>query len=171
MDDLLFFASPPTIELCTNRFINVPVVLKYDDTALISVTQAERAGFTTEFAIYSPDGIYIAKVKGSRLFVTQDGRKANLSLRHPPNMTVCELDGQTLFEVHRKEPAALSTYAELYTPDGSFVKCGDNPRPDLIKPGGDHVQVGRMIMSGNLVSDCGVGIWVRSDGSVAIGCV
>ncbi len=170
MDDLLFFDSPPMIELCTNRFINVPVVLKYDDTPLISVTQTEKAGFTTEFAIYNSDGVYIAKVKGSRLFLTEDGKKSNLSLRQPPNMTVCELGGQTLFEIHRDKAAALRTRAELYTPDGSFLKCLDNPKPELIKHTGDHLQVGGMIMSGNLISDCSIGIWIRSDGSVAIGC-
>ncbi len=73
MDDLIFFDSPPMIELCTNRFINVPVVLKYDDTPLILVTQTKKAGLTTEFAIYNSDGVYIAKVKGS---LTEDGDKA-----------------------------------------------------------------------------------------------
>ncbi len=103
MDDLHFFDSPPVIELCTNKFINVPVVLKYDDTPLISVTRMEDAGFTTEFKIYNSDGVYIAKAKGSQLFLTEDGEKSNLSIRHPSNMTVCELDGKTLFEIHRDE--------------------------------------------------------------------
>ncbi len=167
MDDLLFFDSPPIIELCTNRFINVPIVLKYDDTPLISVTQTKKAGFATEFAIYNSDGVYIAKVKGS---LTEDGKKSNFSLRQPPNMTVCELGEQTLFEIHRDKAAALRTHAELYTPDGNFLKCLDNPKPELIKPAGDHLQVGGMIMSGNLISDCSVGIWIRNNGSVAIGC-
>ncbi len=103
MDDLLFFDFPQMIELCTNRFINVPVVLKYDDTPLISVTQTKKAGFATEFAIYNSDGVYIAKVKGS---LTEDGKKSNFLLRQPPNMTVCELGGQTLFEIHRDKAAA-----------------------------------------------------------------
>ena len=170
MSDLLFFESPPTIELCTNIFINVPVILKYDDTPLISVTQTENSGFTTKFAIYNSDGVYIAKVKGSRLFLTEDGKKSNLSLRQPTNMTVCELDGQTLFEIHRDEAAALRTHAELYTPDGNFLKCLDNPRPELIKPAGNHLQVGGMIMSGNRISGCSVGIWIQSNGSISIGC-
>ncbi len=103
MDDLLFFDSPPMIELCTSRFINVSVVLKYDDTPLISVTQAKKAGFATKFTIHNSDGVYIAKVKGS---LTEGGKKSNLSLRQPPNMTVCELGGQTLFEIHRDKAAA-----------------------------------------------------------------
>ncbi len=103
MHDIFFFDSSPMIELCTNRFINAPVVLKYDDTPLISVTQTKKAGFTTEFAIYNSDGVYIGKVKGS---LVEDGKKSNLSRRQPPNMTVCELGGQTLFEIHRDKAAA-----------------------------------------------------------------
>ena len=132
MDDL-HFQNSPTVKFCTNYFLNVKTLLQYDDTPLIAMTGSVSAGFETEFRIFNQDGVYIAKVTGSRLFLTPDGEKSNLELRHPDKMTVCELDGKTLFEVSRTGPAALSTEAELFTPDGAFLRCAANPRPDIIK--------------------------------------
>lgn len=84
-------------------------------------------------------------------------------------MTVCTLGGKTLFEIRREEAAALKTSAELYTPTGYFVKYKDQT-PSLVNPNGDALQVGGIVMTGSTFSGCYIGIWIKSDGSTAIGC-
>lgn len=37
----IYFQSPPEVTLTTNFFINVPVVLKYDDTPIIEIVKYE----------------------------------------------------------------------------------------------------------------------------------
>jgi len=37
----IYFQSPPKVILTTNIFIDVPVVLKYDDTPLIEIVKYE----------------------------------------------------------------------------------------------------------------------------------
>lgn len=168
--DDLFFSTTPSIDFGSNTFVNVPVILQYDDAPLIEVVQIQPAGFTTQFRIFGSDGAYLAKAVGSRLHLTNDGRKANLTLRHPPLVTVCELNGKTLFEIRRKEAAALKTDAELFTSDGRFVKVtnGDVP-PGLFQADGTALRVGGIIMSGNFFRGMRIGIWVKSTGEVAIG--
>jgi len=120
--DKLIFTQSPAVTIATNTFINVPVILQYDETPLILIVQAQPAGYTTQIPIYHSDGTYLAKVIGSRLFPTPAGEKAGLKLEHPPKMTVCKLGDRTLFEIIREEAAALKTRAELHAPDGYFVK-------------------------------------------------
>jgi hypothetical protein len=172
MDTLLFFKSP-AVTIATNTFVNVPVILQFEDTPLIEVVRTEvtedkRIAFTTQIPIYHPDGTYLAKAVGSRLFTTKEGEKAGLVLRYPKNMTVCELEGKTLFEIHRQGAAAISAHAELYTPEGAFVKCPASLKPQLFL-GGTEIKIGGVTMIGNTFAGVRIGIWMRKDGSLAIG--
>jgi hypothetical protein len=125
-DDLIFL-DRPTFQLGSNTFADVPVIVEYRGTPIIEVSQVENAGFTSQFRIYNPSGDYLAKVKGTQLYeVSEAGKKSNLRLRHPHRMTVCELDGRTLFEVRRTSAAALKASAELHTPDGLFIRVGED---------------------------------------------
>ena len=74
----LVFQSSPSITVATNTFINVPVILKYEDTPLMEVIKEQGIGFTTQIPIYHSDGTYLAKVKGNRIFPTEAGKKANV---------------------------------------------------------------------------------------------
>jgi len=123
MSDPLIFSQSPTVTFATNTFLRVPVILQQDASPLIEVVQTKQAGFTTKFHIYHPDGTDLAVVVGSRLILRPDGQKAGLKMHHPAGKTVCELDGQTLFEIRRTEAAALSTAAELYTPTGVLIRA------------------------------------------------
>jgi len=125
-DSKLVYVPSNVVELATNTFIDVPVILQYDNTPIISTSKVEEAGYTVEFGIYHSDGTYLAKVVGPRLFATEDGKKAGVVMRHLPGVTACELAGKTLFEIRRTEAAALKTQAELYTPDGTFIRANDN---------------------------------------------
>jgi hypothetical protein len=89
------------------------------------MVRSEGAGFTTQITIFHKDGTYLAKVKGTQMYLTPDGAKAGLKLRHPGLMTVCEMGTETLFEVRRDYAAPLKLTAELYTPTGGFIKGYD----------------------------------------------
>lgn len=165
----LVFQEIPQVELGTNIFVNCPTILQFDDDPLIQVVKIQDVGFSTQIPIYHSDGTYLAKVVGSQLFATPDGRKAGVELEHPDKMTVCKLGGTTLFEIRREGPASLKTAAELYTPRGFFVKYS-NATPSLVDSKGGALQVGGMIMQGNMFSGCRIGVWLKSNGSISLGC-
>jgi hypothetical protein len=162
----LIFSESPAITIATNTFINVPIILQYEDTPLMKIIKTQDAGYTTEIPIYHPNGTYLAKVVGSRLFTTPDGDKAGLTLNHPHRKTVCKLGEQVLFEITRTEAAALKTYAELYTPDGYFVRCTDSPQLELIDESGSALELRGLKLVGNVFRNCSVGILIRKDGTV-----
>ncbi|AJG17298.1 hypothetical protein RK21_05790 [Pseudomonas plecoglossicida] len=74
-----------------------------------------------------------------------------------------------LFEIQREEAAALKTAAELYTPNGYFVKY-TSLQPGIIDSEGNELNVNGLIMTGNTFAGARIGIWMKSDGSVGIGC-
>lgn len=166
----LIFQTSPKVMFATNRFINVPIILQYDETPLISIVREESLGFTTEIPIYHPDGTYLAKVNGTRIFATEEGEKAGLKMNYPKNMTVCEMNGQTLFEIFHEPGDSFRTHAELYTPNGCFIKSNDAAMPEVISSSGEALQIGGIRISDSTFSGCRIGIWLKSDGNCAIGC-
>ena len=170
MENKLIFFQTPQVTMATNIFINVPVILQYEDIRLVEVVKVEKAGFTTQIPIYHPDGTYLAKVVGSQIYRTEIGKKAGLTLRYPKDMTVCEFNGQVLFEIHRLGAAALRAKAELFTPDGAFVKCPDDLLPTLFFGEKEKaIHINGVTFTGNTFMNLRIGIWVRKDGSVSIG--
>src|SRR6266542_407800 len=166
----LIYQEAPIVHLASNTFIDVPTVLQYEDVPLISVVHVAEAGFTAEIPIYHSDGTYLAKVVGSQIYPTAAGKKAGLILRHPGHATVCELNKQTLFELIREEAAALKTRAELYTPDGSFIRCADEGLARyVLGPKQEHLKIGNLTMIRSSVEHCKIGILVRKNGSIAVG--
>lgn len=169
-NEQLLFSAAPEIVFATNRFINVPVILQYDETPLIEVVNEVQAGYTTKFSIYHNDGTYLAKVVGSRLFSTPDGVKAGLQLSFPDLMTVCKMENRTLFEIRRRESAALATEAELFTPDGSFIRSrGPEFSGSILKMKDQPLSVGRLTLFECTLSGCPIGIHVRSNGTTGVG--
>lgn len=168
--DKLVFQTSPTVTLATNLFVDVPVILQFDDTPLLSIVREQALGFTTEIPIFHSDGTYLAKVKGTRVYPTKDGEKAGIEMRQPKGMTVCEMGGKTLFEISHQAGDAFRTQAELYTPTGFFVKSSDSPVPQIIDNTGRGLQVGGIHMSECSITGFRIGIWLKSDGSCAIGC-
>ena len=166
----LIYQTSPAVNLATNIFIGVPTILQFDDTPLISIVKEQSLGFTTEIPIFHADGTYLAKVNGTRVFSTEDGKKAGIVMRSLPNMTVCEVADRTIFEVFHQKGDAFRIQAELSTPSGFFVKLADGPVPGLLSSNGQALRVGGMVMRGNTVQGCRIGIWLKSDGSCAQGC-
>jgi hypothetical protein len=102
------------------------------------------------------------------LFLTSEGNKAGLSLEYLNKITVCKLGKRVLFEIIRQEAAALKTRAELYTPDGYFIKVSESPQPELFDASGNSLKIRGVIMSGNTFVNCHIGVWIKKDGSVSI---
>lgn len=102
------------------------------------------------------------------VMTTEAGENAGLVLKFPKNMTVCELDGKTLFEIHRDGAAAISARAELYAPDGVFVKCPVDLSPQLFFKGSE-IKIGGVVMSQSTIEGWQIGIWIRKDGRIVIG--
>jgi hypothetical protein len=83
---------------------------------------------------------------------------------------VCELDGKPVFELIRDGAAALKTRAELYTPNGSFIRCADeNLAGYVIGTKQGHLKIGGLTMMGCSFRGVRIGIWVRADGTLQIG--
>ena len=64
---------------------------------------------------------------------------------------------------------AFKANAELYAPDVYFVKCTDAPKLELFDLKGSAIQVGGVTMIGNVFQNLSIGIWLRKNGSCAIG--
>ena len=167
--DKLIYQTAPSVTFATNKFVNVPIILQYDDTPLISIIKLQEIGYTTEIPIYHPDGTYLAKVNGTRIYATETGKKAGLEMRYLKDMTVCEMNGKTLFEIFHEAGDSFRTHAELYTPKGYFIKSHDAPIPEVIKSNGEMLEIGGVRMSNTLFSGWRIGIWLKSDGSCVIG--
>lgn len=165
----LIFQSSPSITIATNTFINVPVILKYEETPLIEVINEQGIGFTTQIPIYHSDGTYLAKVKGNRVYPTEEGKKAKIEIRDLEGKFICSLDKKVLFEITHGVGDAFKATAELYTPDGYFIKCSNAPKPELFDLSGNAISVVGITMKGIVFQRLSIGIWLRKDGSCAIG--
>jgi len=67
--ETIIYQTSPRVLLATNTFINVPVILKYEDTNLIEIIRETSLGYTTQIPIYHSDGTYLAKATGNRLYL------------------------------------------------------------------------------------------------------
>jgi hypothetical protein len=164
----LIYQSSPTVTFATNTFFNVPVILQYEDTPLISVVHEQQLGYTTEIPIYHSDGTYLAKVRGTRIFPTDDGAKSGLVMRPLAHTTVCELNGRTVFEIEHATGDSFKTRAELYTPDGHFLKCTDSI-PQITDGAGKPLQIRGVTMTRNRFANVRIGVKIFKDGRIAIG--
>jgi hypothetical protein len=165
----LVYHSTPRVTFASNTFINVPTIFQFDETPLISIVREENLGFTTEIAVYHSDGTYLAKVRGTRVYATGEGEKAGVVIRQFPSLWVCTVAGRTAFEIRQEPGDAFRTQAELYTPNGCFVKVANDPKPELLRANGEALKIAGATLSGNLFENLRIGVWLRSDGSLAIG--
>lgn len=165
----LIYHSTPHVTFASNTFVNVPIILQFDDTPLISVVKEQDLGYTSEIPVYHSDGTYLAKVRGTRVYATNEGKAAKVEIIQRPEVWVCTVEGRTAFEIHQQPGDAFRTHAELYTPNGYFVKVSDAPKPEVVSASGETLQVGGITMIGNLFSNLGIGVLGRSDGTVLIG--
>ena len=165
----LTFQESPTVTIATNTFINVPVILQYEDEPLIEIVGGQKTGFTTRIPIYHSDGTHLAMVTGNRVYSTEAGKKANVEIRDLYGKFICSLDNKVIFELTHGVGDAFTASAELYAPDGCFVKCTDAPGLELFDLSGGAIQVGGIKMTDCTVQNRAIGILLRKDGSCGIG--
>ena len=165
----LVFSKSSAITVATNTFINVPVIVQYDDTPLIEVVNQQALEFTTQLSVFHPDGTYLAKVKGNRVFPTEEGKKSKIDVITESSKFVCTLEGNPIFELSHQTGEKFKADAELYTPTGYFVKFDDRPQPTIINTSKESIKVGGVIMSGNIFQNLSIGVLIKSNGSMLIG--
>jgi len=165
MENKLLFSESPEIVVATNRFIDVPIIVQYESTPMLEVVRVQGAGFTTRIPIYHNDGTYLAIVVGSQLHATEDGKKAGVTLRHPQGATICEINGKPVFEITRKDAAALKMSAELHTLDGSFLRWSESEMEGVLFGNKDQpLRIKGLTMKDCEVKCCRIGIHVTKDG-------
>jgi len=165
----LIFSRECKFELATNIFINVPVILKYEDLNLIEIINEAGIEYTTKIPIFHSDGTHIADAKGNRIYKTPEGKNIGIEIIQEPRLWICELENKPIFEIRQKAPDFFKTTAELFTNDGYFIKYSDNPSPILIAANGEYLKIGGITMSGNVFNGGRVGIHIMKNGSVGIG--
>lgn len=118
----LIFNQTPVINIASNTFINVPIILRYEDINLIEVVRKQTFGYYTKIPIYHSDGTYLGVARNSRFFPNSKGEKANVIIDKYFGLWICKMNGKELFEIRQQTGNLFKTTAELYTNDGSFVK-------------------------------------------------
>ncbi|MDR1004685.1 MAG: hypothetical protein LBL97_06750 [Prevotellaceae bacterium] len=160
MDTSLVFQTHPKVEIAGNTFINVPVILQYEDVNLIEVVHDMEIGYTSRIPIYHPDGTKLAVATGNRLYPTNEGKNTNLQIDKYEGVWVCKLDNRELFEIHQQTGDAFKTIAELYTQDGFFIKIPDQPFLNLFNA--EKLQIDKFTMMGNTFIGGSVGIRIKN---------
>ena|GEM_PF-1136308 len=153
MAERLIFTQSPAIVIASNTFIcRIPI--RYRDTPMLEfvkeLTTLNTDTFTTKIPIFHSDGTKLAVVKGANIYPTKEGEKSGVTMRHPPDVTVCELNGRPVFEIRRRGAAAISMTAELHTFDGAFLKWSEVSLSGLLTTGaGNSLQIGGLTLKGN----------------------
>ena len=78
------------------------------------------------------------------------------------------MNKQILFEIRDNRNNKLKMTAELYTPDGSLVKCNNSQFPELIDANGKAVLINNY-KSNCIISEADIGMWIKKYGSCKIG--
>ena len=165
----IIYQSTPIVTLASNKFINVPIIFQYENTPLIEIIHEQNIGYTTSIPIYHSDGTYLAKVNGTRIYPTDEGKKAGIIMQKLANQTICKMNKKTIFEIHHQKGDAFKLFAELFTPDGYFVKFEENPKPSLIDYQGNYIRIKGAIISGTTFKNLKIGILMKKDGTCLIG--
>ncbi|MDZ4818471.1 MAG: hypothetical protein SGJ20_05800 [Planctomycetota bacterium] len=173
MSDSLVFHERPVVVMSGTRFINVDVILQYEDTPLLEVGKFVSAGYTTQLSVFHADGTDLARVKGSRVYPTEAGKKASVESIHEPNRTIIELENKPIFDMQRDAAGALNGWAELYARDGVFVRAiGDGNASALMKQSDDTLYISasptgaKLILNRNTINGCNIAFRVMRDGTI-----
>lgn len=163
--DKLFYQNSPNVIIATNQFIDVPIIIQYENLPIFEIIKEEKLGFTSRIPIFHPDGTKLAKIIETRVYPTKDGIKSRIKIIKEAMLWSCSLDGKTLFEI-RQDKNSFRFSAELYTNDGYFLKCNDS-LPMEIKKG--SLTIGGITFSNNKIIGSRIGIRCMKDGSIAFG--
>ncbi len=169
----IIFQEHPDIWLGSSLFRNVPVIIQYKNTPVLEVVESVQSGsfesgFTIKFPVYHNDGTHIATVKGKRIHLTEDGKKANITQRFEPGLTICEFEGRAILEIRRDGAAAVQGWAELYAPEGILIKSLYPKLSQKLTKDGD-LTIGTQVFKGAHFEGHRIGIHCLEDGKVHLG--
>ena len=164
----LDFSEIPEVTFAANVFVNVPIVLTYDDDVLIEFIRMPDATYTTSFTIYDGVGGRFATIQGTQVYPTAGDEGQPIALIQQQGRIVARHGHQALFEVERTGPGALELGCELYAPDGRLVVARHNALPVLLQHG-DPVALSGVMLKANRFTDIPTAVQLHADGMVAIG--
>ena len=167
--DTLLFLNWPKVTMGSNSFIDVPVILKYDNLNMIEIIKEPGFGYTTQIPIFDAEGTYLATAKGSTLVTTDESEIGDLALAQNGDSTICTLDGKTLFEIVREEGDEFLIKAELFTPEGYSIKYISDETPELFDKQGYEVRLGGVLKDESVIQGCDVGFWLTQNGTCRFG--
>ena len=167
--DKLLFPNWPKVSMGSNTFIEVPIILKYDNLNLIEIINEPGFGYTMQIPIFDAEGTYLATAKGSNLITTDESDIKDLKLNHDQDSTTCTLDGKTLFTITRSDDDAFTIKAELFTPEGYCVKYISDETPELFDKQGYEVRLGGILKDESVIEGCDVGFWLTQNGTCRFG--
>lgn len=167
--DKLLFINLPKVTMGSNTFIDVPVILKYDNLNMIEIIKEPGFGYTTQIPIFDAEGTYLATAKGNSLITTEESQMGDLTLDHSDDTTTCTLDGKTLFTIIRADGDEFLIKADLFTPDGYSIKYISDETPELFDKLGSEIRLGGILKDESVIEGCDVGFWLTQNGTCRFG--
>lgn len=167
--DILLFDTWPKVSMGSNTFIDIPVILKYDQLNLIEIIKDPEHGYFPQIVIFDSEGNYLATAKGSHLIRNEESTMVDLKLDQADDTTICTLDGKTLFKIIKTGSDAFKIKAELFTPEGYCVKYISDETPELFDKQGYEVRLGGMLKDESVIEGCDVGFWLTQNGTCRFG--
>jgi hypothetical protein len=167
MNDELILKKSPNIEFATNTFINVPVILRYEDINLITVEKNIKLEYDVKIPIYHSDGTKLATATNSRIFKNEKV-KENIIIDKYPDVWVCKMNGREIFEIRQGKGDLFEIMAELYTQDGYFIKYS-NFKHNIPVSMSNFIDLVSRVAHGCTILDVEIGFWVKRNGGVDIG--
>ena len=119
--------------------------------------------------IYHEDGTLLGKVVGTRFFPSEQGKKAGVKVDKHPNLWAYSIDNKAIFEISVYPGDRFKIEAELFSNTGYLVRCHDMPLIEQFRVSDGATIVSNILMSGNLLVGCKVGLWLKSDGTLIFG--
>jgi hypothetical protein len=153
----LIFQEHPDVIIASNTFRNIPIIIQYNDTPILSVDNTVGVGYMAKYPVYLSDGTQIAVVKGSSIHYVKE-KTPRVDLVQEPQLTVCKVDGKPILELRRTAPQAFKAWGELYAPEGVIIKALDSLSGFLNN--GSALQIGMAFMRNVTVNGGAVAIQI-----------
>jgi hypothetical protein len=164
-----YYPNPPAVNLSSNTFVKVPIVLQYDQTPLISILRDPALGYTTEVSVYHEDGTHLGQVVGTSVLSSAAGVQCGLKILVLPQVTVCRSANRIVFEIHHEKGDAFRAAAELHTPSGYLVRCADQAAVQLVNRAGTAVPLGGHKVRNCVFRGSKIGLLLHANGHVSVG--
>jgi hypothetical protein len=161
----LVFSKLPVVEFATNTFENVPIILRYEDTDLITLVEQTPTEYYTKIPIYHSDGTKLATAVNSRIFPEKNIRD-DIKIHKHPHVWVCTRNGKEVFEIRQQKNDLFKIYAELYASDGYFIKYSNYKHNVPMK---NITDLAIRVASNCAISNTDIGFWVKRNGQVTVG--